>query len=330
MRDFNPLVVSSTASRTSAEIFAEVGQELRRRREMLGLSLEEVERHLRVRAAFLRALEAGTPDKLPSPVQTRGMLASYAGFLDLNTDQVLLKFAEGLQTRHRERHGERLRRTHRPLRVSAGLPPLRAFVTMDLLFGGGAAILLVLFAIWGTGRVLSARSQRRPPPTVPPIAQVLANALASTPIVNVTRVAPEAPLLATATLELPTLAGEVGVQVNLAALERTYLRVIVDGKVQFEGRTVPGSSYPFQAQRQIDVLVGNAAALKVTFNGRDLGLMGNLGEVIERVYTLEGVATPTGTPLPTSTPTPRVTPTPSPTSTPPLTPSPTPTRQGGG
>jgi len=326
VRDFNPLVASSVAGRTSAEIFAGVGQELRQRREMLGLSLEEVERHLRVRAAFLGALEAGDPDKLPSPVQTRGMLANYAAFLDLNADQILLKFAEGLQTRHRERHGEELRRTRRPLKVSAGLPPLRAFVTMDLLFGGGVVILLVLFAIWGSGRVLSARSRWRAVPSVPPIAQVLA----STPIVNVTQAAPEAPWPATATLELPTLAGEIGVQVNLAALERTYLRVIVDGKVQFEGRTVPGSSYPFQAQKQIDVLVGNAAALKVTFNGRDLGLMGNLGEVIERVYTQEGVATPTGTPLPTSTPTPRVTSTPSPTNTPALTPSPTPTRQSGG
>jgi cytoskeletal protein RodZ len=45
-----------------------------------------VERHTHLRAVFVKALEEGAFDKLPSPVQTRGMLSNYATFLDLDVD----------------------------------------------------------------------------------------------------------------------------------------------------------------------------------------------------------------------------------------------------
>jgi hypothetical protein len=121
------------------------------------------------------------------------------------------------------------------------------------------------------------------------------------------------------------LGPNVNVQIELLAVESTYLRVSADGKLQFEGRVVPGSTYPYVAQNQIEVLVGNAAAIKVTYNGRDLGLMGGFGEVVDRVYTAAGVVTATSTQLPTATATPIITLTPSqtPTRGPTLTPTPT-------
>ena len=101
------------------------------------------------------------------------------------------------------------------------------------------------------------------------------------------------------------------------------MRVIVDGKVQFDGRTDPATDYPYQAKNQIEILVGNAAGLRVIYNGHDLGLMGNFGEVVDRVYTSTGIVTPTSTPAPTSTTTPNISATPTQTSTP--TPTRTPT-----
>ena len=37
---------------------------------------------------------------------------------------------------------------------------------------------------------------------------------------------------------------------------------------------------------KVMVLTGNAAALRITYNGRDLGLMGKAGEVVSRVYLI--------------------------------------------
>ena len=90
------------------------------------------------------------------------------------------------------------------------------------------------------------------------------------------------------------------------------MRISVDGEVVFEGRITPGETKVFEANDQVMVLTGNAAALRITYNGRDLGLMGNIGEVVNRLYLISGVAIPTATILqqPTNTLPPTVTETP--------------------
>jgi len=85
----------------------------------------------------------------------------------------------------------------------------------------------------------------------------------------------------------------------------------------------PRETQVFQAENQVVVLTGDGSALRVTYNGTDLGLMGGAGEVVNRVYLITGVATPTATIPPTATNTPLVTSTPTPTFT--ITPSVTPT-----
>ncbi len=333
--DVPPPVEVDVQAPSSAEVFAEIGGQLRKRRDMLSLTHDEIERHTHIRAEFLKDLEDGMLEDLPSPVQTRGVLANYAGFLDLDVDAILLRFADGLQARHRERQGQKPVRTRAPMTVNTSLPFWRVLLTTDLLFGGGMAIMLVIFAIWGISFVVSIQSNVRPQATAPSIADVLstagtptATALGEVTLIPAQETPVAAPQDTTTTAETPTLAANINVQLILVATERTYLRVTVDGKVKFDGRVEPGSAYPFDAEKQIDVLVGSASALKVTFNGRDLGLMGNFGEVIDYVYTAQGIATPTGTPPPTATATPNITITPS--LTPTLTPSVTPTPTAGG
>jgi hypothetical protein len=105
------------------------------------------------------------------------------------------------------------------------------------------------------------------------------------------------------------------------------MRITLDGKIAFVGRVMPGSAYSFAGNERIELLTGDGAGLQVYFNQQDLGQLGSFGEVVERIFSIEGVqtATPavplTSTPVPTST----VTPTPTPTATGvPGTPSPTP------
>jgi hypothetical protein len=67
----------------------EIGEKLRIARGQRGLTLQDVERETRIRARFLAALEASQPELLPSPVQVRGFLRSYAEFLRLDANQLL-------------------------------------------------------------------------------------------------------------------------------------------------------------------------------------------------------------------------------------------------
>lgn len=329
--DFNPLPEGTARTSESAQqVFAQIGAILQNRREMLSLTYEEIERHTRVRTAFLKALEDGAIDGLPSPVQTRGILANYAGFLDLDVDAILLRFADGLQARHRQQRENTPGRRRAPMAVNTSLPPLRSFIASDLLFGGGVAIMLLLFAVWGINRVIKVRSSAAPIATAPSISDVLVGTPLPTLAQEITLIPAAASAAVTdspaaQTQDVPTLAANINVEVNLLSASRTYVRVIVDGKVQFDGRTDPGQTYTYQASKTIEVLTGNAGALQVTYNGRALGFMGQFGDVVDFVYTAQGIETPTTTPAPTRTPTPRTTPTPSgtPSPTPSFTPKPT-------
>jgi cytoskeletal protein RodZ len=312
------LVISEPVNlQHSTEIFKEIGDELRNRREALSLHLEEVERNTHVKAHYLEALELGAMDNLPSTVQTRGMLSNYASFLDMDVDRVLLRFADALQARHREKNPQQpARKPNQPILPTSA--SLRGFIAGDMVFGIGMAVLLVGFAIWGINRVVTLQNIREIQPTAPSISDVL---LASPDPSLFTATATLLPVEsfpgeATATIVIPTINVNVSVQINLVAVERTYMRVIADGEVVFEGRVIPGNAYTYEAEDQVEILVGSGAAIRLAYNGRDLGLMGTFGEVVSNIYRAEGIITPTALPSPTPTNTLPPSPTLRPTNTP--------------
>ena len=188
-------------------------------------------------------------DQLPSTVQTRGMLSNYASFLDMDADAILLRFADALQARHREKNPQRpVRKPGQP--ILANMPPLRNFVAGDMIFGIGMAVLLVGFVIWGINRVLTLQSLQEIEPTAPSISDVL---LASPDPSSFTATPTFLPVEsfpgeATATIVIPTINVNVSVQVNLIAVERTYMRVVADGETVFNSRTIPGNAYLYEAE----------------------------------------------------------------------------------
>jgi cytoskeleton protein RodZ len=80
----------------------QVGETLRERREDLGLDLDEIGAVLRIKPAYLAALEQGRTFDLPGPAYAVGFVRAYADYLGLNTDQVLARFrteASGITAR---------------------------------------------------------------------------------------------------------------------------------------------------------------------------------------------------------------------------------------
>jgi cytoskeleton protein RodZ len=334
-----PGEASSTPSgaQESQVVFANIGEALRQRRESLSLTLDEIERHTRVRQHYLQALESGEFDHIPSSVQTRGMLNNYAHFLDMDVDAILLQFAEGLQIQRLERRPQPLEKPPKPgakIPSRNSLPPsLRRYLSMDILVGSGLILLLLVFAIWGTSRVVGLHSALAPQLTAPSISHILVNTpegVTATPSpTNEAGPAAAIPTAGeTAVVTIPAN-GQGAVQVVVVAQESAWVRVVVDGKKQFEGRVTPGKAYPYDGNTQIEVLTGNGAAISILYNQGDLGPMGSFGEVVDRIYTANTILSPTATstPSPTITPTPSITPRPSPTLRASLTPrrSPTPT-----
>ncbi len=301
--------------READAIFREIGLSLRRQRELLGISIEDVERHTHLRAHYLNALETGDLEKLPSPVQGRGMLNNYAAFLGLNPDTLLLRFADGLQAQLDARRAALPAPKASPVREQPRPPGrLKHLLSPDILIGGSIAVFLGLFILWGIIRIFSITTDTEPTMTAPSIAEVLL----ATPTVTETPTVlpqsptspPQAPLFPTfpvltgdATTGTPPASGGADVQVYLTIRQRAWMRVTVDGEIQFEGRVLSGSAYPFIGRTQVEVLTGNAAGLQVFYNGTDLGVMGEIGEVVDQVFTIQGVFTPTPTITATPSPT---------------------------
>ncbi len=60
------------------------------------------------------------------------------------------------------------------------------------------------------------------------------------------------------------------------------------GKQIFDGQIKSGESQSFTDANSLNVTIGNAAAVKVTLNGSDLGVAGGYGEVVRFNYTPSG------------------------------------------
>lgn len=318
---------------SSSFVFSQIGQQLRNQRETLGISLDDAERFTRLKSRYLQAIEEGRLENLPSLVQGRGMLRNYAHFLNMDGDAILDQFAEGLQLRRVERSDvvnpavdkTTSTKARKRARTSAGW---RRFITPDLMTGAVLFLILAVFVLWGSARVSGLQNQNASP-TAPSISELLVNETAQPGLIEMTPTNPNAPT--TGDIDAPPQpaspesaeaapteiipANNDPVQVYVVANQRTWMRVTVDNRVAFDGRTVPGSAYPFTGRESIELVSGNGAGIEVIYNQNNLGLLGSAGEVVRLIFTAQGtlVPTPLFTLTPSPTPQPTETPRPSPT-----------------
>lgn len=317
---------------------SELGQLLSEARSARGLSLADVEAATRIRQKYLEALENGDYAALPEGPIARGFLRTYAAYVGLDTEEALRLYAQESGDK-----GDELPIAdtsvsrpvdYRPLEVellseqprSGGLRWLLALLIIAVVGGAG----WWLISRYGAGWQPVLAFWRTPTPT--PTATV---ANTATPwIVTATPRPTATPLPVTPTSDLlllptptvpptitptplPTATPEIVTRIalTLTVTQRAWVRVVADGEVAQEGILEGGDVRYWEADNSISVRTGNAGGVKLTLNGEDLGLMGDIGQVVERAWVVEQgevaetqpgtetpAASPTATPTPTSTP----------------------------
>jgi len=323
-----PPEVQETKPEADQQPLEEIGSILKAQRERMGFTISNVETQIFIPQRYLDAIEKGVLEDLPSTVQGKGMVKNYAQFLGLDPEPLLLNYADVLQKRLAKKREElpdkkqpsplttRMRRfLASPAILWVGVVILIGSITLwagTLLFGADGSQAEITSTIPGVADILLPTSTASATPGAPPATQSEIEVELTPPIDG--EEIPNGDAEATPT---PGITGNEKVQVQLIILQRTWVRVIVDNILAFEGRLVPGSVKLFGGELSIEVLTGNAAGVEVIYNQQDLGAMGLYGEVIDRVFTADGIATPTPTISPTPTPsdTPEATFTPTPTST---------------
>ncbi|MDX2096354.1 MAG: DUF4115 domain-containing protein [Leptolyngbyaceae cyanobacterium bins.59] len=273
---------------------SEIGQFLRETRESENVSLEQISIQTKIQQRLLRAIEQGRLEQLPEPVYIQGFIKLYAEALGMDGTQLALTFpVEGA--------------IKAPQVSWRGLPaaqlrPLHLYLLYILLIMGAVNGLSQLVepptqAI-GRADVDASYTLPKSAPKQSPIPKEGVAPLKAAFPLSSPQEAEERLFASTAGFNtlLPMFNPSNGignsVQIMVTLKSQSWLRVVADGKLAFEGVLSEGTQRTWTAQERITVRAGNAGGVLVAFNDGQTKPMGTPGSVEELTFDAKtGAAT---------------------------------------
>jgi cytoskeleton protein RodZ len=260
---------------------ASFGEELRREREIRGISLKEIADATKISKRFLDAIERNDHKTLPAPVFTRGFVREYARYLGLNSEEMVNRYnfaAVGDERIEQSAHLDRLTTPQAPPLPRKKLPPKSippAYARVDR---NVYILIIVVIALAGVSywalkhrRETRANEERLaaearvavPPPIVSPLPAPVQNASTSTQL--------PAGIPAKLTLSIEIT------QTSWITLDADGERLINDELRRGFHRTVEAKdAFRFKT-------IGNAAGVTMTLNDVPVPSLGHDGQVLHDV-----------------------------------------------
>jgi cytoskeleton protein RodZ len=272
---------------------ASVGVTLRNEREAQGRSIDDIAQELCLMPTYLRAIEVDDVASLPGVFFYKNFVRQYAGLLGVDPTQLQANVEELTAMAEPETQVK-----ENPIRVpdaivEAGnrLDFSKRTLTAPLAALAAAMIGGAFFYSWWNTPAKAA-------PAV--VATVVTPAVASPALVSAVN-APESASVITATapttesteptVNVTTSTGADGVrrlELNLSASETTWLSITSEGKQIFAGVLHPEETKTLSGLEVARLKVGNAGGLNVQWNGKEIGPLGQKGQVRVVVFTPEG------------------------------------------
>lgn len=255
---------------------ASFGEELRREREIRGISLKEIADATKISKRFLEAIERNDHTTLPAPVFTRGFVREYARYLGLNAEEMVNRYnyaAAGDDRVEKSIHLDRVAQMHTQMPVhpnetrrepKRGIPPAYARIDRNIWF------LMLIVALLG-GFTWSALRYRR---DLRNDGEVTAHAVAAPK-----KVAKGAPPVVVAPPPVPEPDGNLHLTMELTA--PSWITLDVDGKTVLNDELRRGDRRTFEALNAFRFrTIGNAAGVRLTLNGVAMPPLGSDGRVL--------------------------------------------------
>ncbi|MBD0304774.1 MAG: helix-turn-helix domain-containing protein, partial [Tolypothrix sp. T3-bin4] len=216
-----------------AEKLAELGGQLWVKRQEQGLSLDEMVALTMIPRRLLQGIEEGNLGDLPEPIYIRGLIRQFADALGLDGAEFAKSFPVG---------SNRVNLTPgwKPTPFGQVLRPFHLYVLyigLIVCSVNGLSQLLNNAAIQANNSERTEKAQIQPKQTQPelqPVSNIITNGQA--------------------------------VQIGVTLKEKSWIRVVADGKTQFEGELPQGTQRTWKAQDQLTVKAGNAGAVLVSVN----------------------------------------------------------------
>lgn len=257
-----------------ASELASFGEELRREREIRGISLKEIADATKISKRFLDALERNDHKTLPAPVFTRGFVREYARYVGLNAEEMVNRYNFAASRDDRiEKPPQVEKYAQTPVRDIApkpqpkrGIPPVYARVDRNLM-----AVALIVAAL--SGVAYWAVKHRQAPP----------EAETSTAIEPVSSTAALPPPLPETK---PVQQDDSRLHLAVEVLDNAWVTLEADGKTVVNTEMARGERRNFEAAEAFRFrTIGNAAGIRLTLNGSVIPALGEDGEVIKnRVF----------------------------------------------
>jgi cytoskeleton protein RodZ len=235
-----------------------LGRILREEREKRRLSLDELVQQTRISRKSLEALEADNPAGAGGPFYFRSFAKQIARALNLDTPewQEALASATAVIAPQPASPDESYTPRVAPLRPHREGPWRSASYVVSFV--------VLLIACSGLYAILD-RFDVSDAPSLQKAASV--SAAESQPVVR----HPDAP--------------DEAILLKIAAVEKTWLSVDTDGKHIYSGLLDAADTKELEGRVTARIRTGNAGGLTVTFNGRELGTLGQRGQVRTVVFT---------------------------------------------
>jgi len=224
-----------------------VGEILRKRREELNLDLRKISETLKIKYDYLRAIEEGTREHLPADVYVKGYIHEYAKILNLDPETILKSYTQDSPTPQPVQQMA-------PLQQQAPKKKSRAaYVIVPFLL-----LLALVIILWQS----PAPEKTQPSEIHTPLAEPETKP-AETP--GEESVIPKEPTFH---------------MLEIRADDTTWLLVMIDRTETRELLMQPGEILQLQANKGFSLKIGNAAGVRLVFDGKDIGKLGEKGSVI--------------------------------------------------
>ena len=254
------------------------GENLRREREMRGVSLEEISDVTKIGVRMLQALENDQFEKLPGGIFTRSFVRTYAKYLGLDEETVMAEFQLVAPASAQQADLGRMSE-QRPAKSSTGSRArLVALLVVLLVLAGGYA-----FYRYGHWPLRTPPREARAVPG------------SATPASSATNPSPGEPLNAAQPSSTPKATAEAapdaatGLVLQVAATERSWVAVEIDGEPATQRTMEPNEIQTFHARSSFDLITGNAEGIILTLNGKTLDPLGHRGETKKVHLTIKDV-----------------------------------------
>lgn len=287
---------------------ANTGEMLREARERKGVSLEEAEEETKVRARYLAALENEEYDVIPGKAYVKGFLKIYANYLGLNPDEVILQYKSSQialsdqvvpkQPPQRKKY----KRTGNYVKKRTA-PKWKTYTVTALLAMAAIVTLVVFNGQWSKQRVggennsalqenninLSNDQGKNASPQKPgeksatPQPNHAANNTPAGNPGNNNQIQKNYPQVSQNQPNKNNNGQATdGVNVVLKTKDQNcWVKVVIDGQTAYTGTLMPGQIKSFDGKEEIRLVLGNAGAVEVIYNGQNLGTLGPIGQVVK-------------------------------------------------